>query len=489
MVVGREYFRVTIKPYNDSSTPKTMKWKQQRNLGDTNGGKWIEKGRAFSEAWQKVCGTQGINTLLIPSGRVFMVKNIGLNGTCMATSINVQLQGKIVAPARDAWGSGSNLIIFHKVNGLTIDGTGGLIDGYGSTWWKCNHCARPTLLTFESCNNLRVGNLTTSNSPKAHIHVNECMGVIFSYISISAPGNSPNTDGFDVYNSRYINIEDSIIATGKPSDDCIAISGDSSFINATRIACGPGHGISIGSLGRNNARNIVEEVHVRNCSFTNTTNGARIKTWATGSGYARKITFEQINLMQTRNPIIINQHYIDYDDLAEEGGGGVRVSEVIYRGFQGTSWNDKAITFNCSSSGCHNIVLDEINIASSEPGNPRLSGQPLSLFQPAHPQRHCFDEKALFRHPPSLDSISIFQPSKRLIQHFHTLFHSPKNPQLFSFKQHKRSILKHQFLRHEATTAAASCNSCMQVVSSGIKWTCMRKTWQHLSKDLEIKSL
>lgn len=37
--------------------------------------------------------------------------------------------------------------------------------------------------------------------------------------------------------------------------------------------------ISVGSLGRNREHDTVEEVYVWNCSFTNTQNGARIKTW------------------------------------------------------------------------------------------------------------------------------------------------------------------------------------------------------------------
>jgi len=36
---------------------------------------------------------------------------------------------------------------------------------------------------------------------------------------------------------------------------------------------------SIGSLGINDSYQTVEEVYVHNCSFTNTTNGARIKTF------------------------------------------------------------------------------------------------------------------------------------------------------------------------------------------------------------------
>ncbi|XP_020208536.1 probable polygalacturonase At3g15720 [Cajanus cajan] len=322
----------------------------------------VDDSQAFLKAWQQTCGTQGDNTLLIPAGKVFLVNSITMSGNCTATSISIQLQGEIVAPTKNAWvGNSLNLIMFNKVNGLTIDGSGGLIDGTGSTWWGCN-CPRPAVLTFQSCNNLSVKSLTIINSPKAHIHINSCMGAIFSYINISSPGNTPNTDGIDIYYSQNIRIEDSTIASG---DDCIAITGDSSYINATRIACGPGHGISIGSLGRDDAYNTVEEVYVQNCSFTNTKNAARIKTWPNGSGFAKKITFEQITLSQSGNPILIDQYYNQY--LVQEG---VQLSEVTFSGFQGTSATDHAITLNCSSSGCFNIVLDQINIVSSKPGKP-----------------------------------------------------------------------------------------------------------------------
>jgi len=46
------------------------------------------------------------------------------------------------------------------------------------------------------------------------------------------------------------------------------------------------------------------------------------------------------------------------------------VSEVIFRGFSGTSAKQNAITLNCSSPGCFDIVLDDIDIVSSQPGKP-----------------------------------------------------------------------------------------------------------------------
>ncbi|XP_040869865.1 probable polygalacturonase At3g15720 [Glycine max] len=278
---------------------------------------------------------------------------------------DTQLQGVIVAPTKDAWVEGNlnTLIMISNVNGLTIDGSGGLIDGYGSAWWACKSCPRPSVLIINSCNSVSVTNLNMINSPKSHIHVNGCEGATFSHINISAPGDSPNTDGFDISTSKNIMIEDSTIATG---DDCIAISGGSSYINVTGIACGPGHGISIGSLGKK--FDTVQEVYVRNCSFIRTTNGARIKTFPNGMGYAKQITFEDITLEQTRNPIIIDQEYRDLTNQA------VEVSDVTYRGIHGTSLDGRAITLDCGESGCYGIVLDQINIVSC------LTGKSASCF-------------------------------------------------------------------------------------------------------------
>ncbi|XP_040869866.1 uncharacterized protein [Glycine max] len=291
---------------------------------------------AFSSAWQHTCGTQGTSTLVIPPKGVFLVTNITLKGPCKARSLDP-------------------LILISNLNGLTIDGSGGQIDGFGSTWWKCRSCLRPRVISFVSCNDLTVRKLSISNSPRAHITIDGCNGAIFSNINIHAPRNSPNTDGFDIAFSKNILIEDCTIATG---DDCIAINGGSSYINATGIACGPGHGISIGSLGKHNAHETVEEIYVYNCSFTKTTNGARIKTVPGGTGYAKRITFEKIKLIQTRNPIILDQFY-----------HSVHLT-VTYRGFQGTSANDKAINLDCGPSGCFNIVLDQIDIVSSDTSKP-----------------------------------------------------------------------------------------------------------------------
>ncbi|XP_021738186.1 probable polygalacturonase At3g15720 [Chenopodium quinoa] len=79
----------------------------------------------------------------------------------------------------------------------------------------------------------------------------------------------------------------SIIGTG---DDCIAIKGESFLVNITRVTCGPGHGISIGSLGNDGDNDVVEQVLVNDCIFNGSTNGARIKTYQGGLGHVSGVT-------------------------------------------------------------------------------------------------------------------------------------------------------------------------------------------------------
>ncbi|KAI4317376.1 hypothetical protein L6164_025248 [Bauhinia variegata] len=326
--------------------------------------------QAFLKVWHDVCGAKGSPILLIPKGKTFLLHPIVFNGACKSESINVQLQGDLVTPKSvDAWkwpdNSKDAWIKFSDINGLVVNG-GGKIDGQGASLWKCSSngdCHRPTALHFHKCQNLQLSNLTHINSPRNHISINSCNGSHISNLHIFAPEDSPNTDGIDISASSNIIIEKLEVRTG---DDCIAINSGSSFINITDVACGPGHGISIGSLGKNGTNATVEEIYIRNCSFNGTQNGVRIKTWEGGSGYARKITFEDIHLLAADNPVIIDQHY---DPLTAATNSTVKVSDITYRKVRGTSAVEEAIKLNCDNSiGCTNIVLHDINITSSVPG-------------------------------------------------------------------------------------------------------------------------
>lgn len=140
------------------------------------------------------------------------------------------------------------------------------------------------------------------------MNILNCNNVTFQNIVINAPKNSLNTDGIHIGRSTMVNITGATIRTG---DDCVSLGDGCQQINVEKVTCGPGHGISIGSLGRYHDEQPVIGVTVRNCTLTNTENGVRIKTWpASPSGVASNVNFEDIIMNNVSNPpILIDQEY------------------------------------------------------------------------------------------------------------------------------------------------------------------------------------
>ncbi|XP_020410671.1 probable polygalacturonase At3g15720 isoform X3 [Prunus persica] len=116
---------------------------------------------------------------------------------------------------------------------------------------------------------LNSSGLTHLNSARAHIAISNCNNVYVSHLTITALEDSPNTDGIDMSSSHYVFIQHSTIGT---RDDCIAINGGCFDLNIANIVCGPGHGISLGANGQLEK---VENVYVRDCSFSGTTGSRR----------------------------------------------------------------------------------------------------------------------------------------------------------------------------------------------------------------------
>ncbi|XP_045810462.1 probable polygalacturonase At3g15720 [Trifolium pratense] len=326
---------------------------------------------AFLKAWKDACSsTNGTPTLIVPTNKIFMTQPLTFQGPCKSATMNVMIGGNVTAPAsRENWKPDGNdhdsWITFNQISGLVVNG-GGTLNAQGASWWDKSANDRPTAVRFLGCNNLKHGPMTHLNSPKNHISVTGCDGVLISNVNLIAPETSPNTDGVDISSSTKVFIEHSIISSG---DDCVAINSGSKFINITNVKCGPGHGISVGSLGKNGEYATVEEVYVSNIIFTRTTNGARIKTWEGGSGYVRKITYKNITLVDVKNPVIIDQQY----NALQAVGKGVKISDVTFRDFRGTTKDKMAIQLNCCSIGCTNIVLEEINISGLNGEKPSSS--------------------------------------------------------------------------------------------------------------------
>nr|GMC79383.1 polygalacturonase-like [Ipomoea batatas] len=279
----------------------------------------------------------------------------------------------------------SHWLKFSSVQNLMVEGDG-TINGNGKIWWQ-NSCKVDTsrvlilhmqALTFHMCNYLIVKNLRIQNAQRMHISFDQCTNVRASNLVVTAPGNSPNTDGIHVTKTKNIQISDCTIGTG---DDCISIVSGSQNVEATGITCGPGHGISIGSLGSGNSKAYVSNVVVNGAKLSGTANGVRIKTWQGGSGSANNIKFQNIEMHDVKNPIIIDQNYCDQKDPCKHQSSAVQVKNVVYENIAGTSATEIAVKFDCSKNHpCKGIVMKNVElvgegdeIAKAECNNVRFS--------------------------------------------------------------------------------------------------------------------
>ena len=123
---------------------------------------------------------------------------------------------------------------------------------------------------------MTISRITVQNSPLFHIFIDTCTDVTISGVKVSSPGDSPNTDGIHLTSAQHVTISNCPIAVG---DDCISMLTGVSDVKIHDVHCGPGHGFSIGALGRDGEHAEVHDVHVYNSKVSSASNGVRIKTW------------------------------------------------------------------------------------------------------------------------------------------------------------------------------------------------------------------
>lgn len=223
---------------------------------------------------------------MIAKGK-YLVGPVRFGGPCKA-AVSIRVEGTLQAPAepeklksQDGW------VVFQNVDKLSVFG-GGTFDGQGKLAWSKNNCAKtgkcnslpivslmyPFTINFKlnylfltsniltyilpvalciqnirltGVTNSHIQHITSLNSKLFHMNVINCKHLTLEHITIDAPQESLNTDGIHIGRSSNINVTNANIKTG---DDCVSIGDGSQQINVEKVICGPGHGISIGSLGR-----------------------------------------------------------------------------------------------------------------------------------------------------------------------------------------------------------------------------------------------
>nr|GMD97011.1 probable polygalacturonase At1g80170 [Ipomoea batatas] len=310
--------------------------------------------KAFEDAWKQACSTRR-SVFLVPAGRRYLVNATRFRGPC-AGNLVVQIDGTIIAPDEPKnWDPNNPRIwlAFLNLTGVSFQGKG-VIDGSGSKWWAAS-CKKnkSNAFTIDSSSAIKVKGITIQNSQQMHFTISRSDSVRVYGVRVSAPEDSPNTDGIHIAESTNVVLQGCKIGTG--------LSG----IKMKKLYCGPGHGISldfhldpgvffdpfslpsIGSLGKDNSVGIVTKVG--------------------GSGYVRGVRFQNVRMEDVYNPIIIDQFYCDSPKSCENQTSAVEISEVIYTNITGTSKSQKAMKFACSDSvPCTQIVLDNINLDAQD---------------------------------------------------------------------------------------------------------------------------
>ncbi|XP_010536243.1 PREDICTED: exopolygalacturonase-like [Tarenaya hassleriana] len=322
--------------------------------------------KAFSVAWKAACSSTSPSKLIVPKG-TYVLRQVVFEGPCKAP-LELQVHGTIKAPEDPSdFIEKAGWISFQRIDRFALVGNG-TFDGQGSTAWSQNDCHKtgecnklPINIRFNFITNGLVQDITSLNSKLFHINVLGCNNLTFSRVNIKAPEDSPNTDGIHIGRSKNINITDSVMSTG---DDCISMGRGSENIAIERVKCGPGHGISVGSLGRYTKEEPVSGIIVRNCTFFNTDNGVRVKTWMSSEkAIATGLYFQDIAVVNVSNPVVIDQEYCPYNHCKAKKPSQVKLSNISFRNIHGTSSTQMAMKLACSSGvPCENVEISDIDI-------------------------------------------------------------------------------------------------------------------------------
>jgi hypothetical protein len=296
------------------------------------------------------CAQAGGGQVIVPAGRylsnaLFLKSNINIEilagGTLAFTSEIDSVPG-----VQGRWEGIDRKVYASLFNGQSLENvsiTGcGTLDGQGKPWWDAYRVVRemrskagigeerepenppgsplkwgrPRMINLYDCRNVLISGLRIKDSPSWNIHPVRCENVNIDGVTITAPPNSPNTDGIDPDSCKNVRISNSYISVG---DDCIIIKSGYRYqedgvpcqdIAVTNCVFGAGHcGVGIGSETSGGVKNVV----VSNCICDGTERGLRIKTARTRGNVVESFRASNIVMHNVGEAITVTMFYTGGD--------------------------------------------------------------------------------------------------------------------------------------------------------------------------------
>jgi galacturan 1,4-alpha-galacturonidase len=179
-----------------------------------------------------------------------------------------------------------------------------------------------------------------------------------------------NTDGFDTLNVDGFRVTNTELDVG---DDCISPKPNTTNIHVENVWCNNTHGVSMGSIGQYpGTLDYITNAYIKNVTLLNGQTGARLKAWAgekVGYGYIRNITYEDLTIANTDDPIVLDQCYFNVKpDICKKFPSRVNISDISFINVKGMSSGKRkntVVNLKCSPGAeCKNIKLKNVNLKS-----------------------------------------------------------------------------------------------------------------------------
>ena len=198
----------------------------------------------------------------------------------------------------------------------------GVIDGRGAatligqkvSWWDLAQEAKvknlnqscPRILVLTGADDFTLYRITLKNSPNFHVSYSGGNGFTAWGVIIDTPKAGRNTDGIDPGNSTNVTITHCFINAG---DDNVAIKAGhgapTTHMTISHNHFYYGHGMSIGSETDGGA----SAIRVSDLSIDGADNGIRIKSNSSRGGLVHDVSYEDVCIRDTKNPIYMDSNY------------------------------------------------------------------------------------------------------------------------------------------------------------------------------------
>ncbi|XP_060534979.1 polygalacturonase-like [Cylas formicarius] len=270
-----------------------------------------------------------------------------------------------------------------QINGtnFTIRGEPGHVwDGQGQSYWDGQGewgSTKPLFFNIMADGVSLFDTFFVLNTPRHTLVLSDSDRVTFTNWLIDdsagdesvAPPNKfgHNTDGFDLWNSTNIVLQDSTV---RSQDDCVAIRCGSNYL-VDNFFCHGGHGLSL-SVGFSNDSiklNTLTNVVIRNSVLELGENAIHIKTHADGGeGLINNVTYEDIQFTGlTKYGINIQQNYRNLPANTPNDPtpkGNIPITNLHFLNVVGTV-NDTAVPvyINCAEGACSDWEFDDVSVA------------------------------------------------------------------------------------------------------------------------------